>query len=157
MIDFRVIRFNTGESFLCIVQEETENTISVLFPLTIKTHSIPVSQNVLREVHSTTAFCPFSDEKNFTFRKNDLIYIKPMSDQAIPYYVEMLNRHEEQEVLAMHNLSELIAPPQEEEVRQVEDMRDEIRQKVDNLLERMSDIEEESQEPNIVLGNKTLH
>ena len=80
-----------------------------------------------------------------------------MSDQAIPYYVEMLNRHEEQEVLAMHNLSELIAPPQEEEVRQVEDMRDEIRQKVDNLLERMSDIEEESQEPNIVLGNKTLH
>lgn len=152
MIDFRVVRLNSGDSFLCIVEQETENTISVLFPLTIKTHAIPLGNNVLREVHSTTLFCPFTDEKNFTFNKHDLSYIKPMSRDAIPYYVEMLNRHEDHEMLTMHNLSELIAPPEPET-----ELERQIAHKVDNLLDKMNEIEEETQDPTVIVGNKTVH
>lgn len=154
MIDFRVVRLNSGDSFLCIVDKETENTITVLFPLTIKTHAIPLGNNVLREVHSTTLFCPFTDDKHFEFHKNDLSYVKPMSRDAIPYYVEMLNRHEDHEMLTMYNLSELIAPPEPEEQ---ETLEKQIAHRVDNLLDKMNEIEEESQDPNVVVGNKTLH
>ena len=152
MIDFRVIRLTSGESFLCIVESETNNTINVLFPLTIKTHAIPMGGNVLREIHSTTIFCPFTDDKCFSFHKNEITFNKPLSSDAIPYYVDMLNRHEDEQSLKDYNLSELIAePPPPSQL----DM--EIEQKVNNLLNKMEEIEEETQDPSVATGNKTVH
>jgi hypothetical protein len=155
MIDFRVIRMNSGESFLCIVESETDDIINVLFPLTIRTQHVPIAKNILREIHSTTVFCPFSDEKHFTFYKHELTYIKPMSEHAVPYYIDMLNRHEEVDSLKAYNLEELIAP---EEPHQ-DEYKEEIQTRVENLINKMEQIEEEtSVDPNIwTPPNKTVH
>lgn len=113
MKDFRVVRLNTGESFMCVVFDESEEEIDVLFPLMIRTTTIPMGNNTLREVHSTVQFCPFTDEKHFTFNKKLTTYVKPMADDAIEYYVDMLNRHEEQDVLKAYDMEDLVTTPKD--------------------------------------------
>jgi len=151
-LDFRVIRMNSGESFLCIVESETEDTINVLFPLVIKTQTIPIAKNILREIHSTTNFCPFTDDKHFSFYKPELTYIKPMGEQAITYYIDMLNRHEEVDTIKAYDLAELV---QEEQ----SSLEEEISNKIDNLLEKMNEIEDETDTPDVIIHNqnKNLH
>ena len=156
MTDFRVIRMNTGESFLCIVESETDDTINVLFPLSIRTQHVPIAKNILREIHSTTIFCPFSDDKHFTFWKHELTYIKPMSEHAVPYYIEMLNRHEEVDALKAYNLEELVAP----EENQQDEFKQDIQTRVENLINKMEEIEEETSVSDAhiwTLPNKTVH
>jgi len=154
MIDFKIIRLRTGENILCIVKEETDTNITVLFPLEITKQTFHVSKNVLREVHSTSSLCPFSDDKEFTFLKQDMLYVKDMSEQAVPYYVEMLNKQEEPDLLRIYDLEELVRPEGGLDLREI------IENKVDNLLEKMSQIEEETdpeQQVNVSKGNKILH
>ena len=154
MIDFRIIRLRTGENILCIVKEETDTNVTVLFPLEITKQTFHVSKNVLREVHSTSSLCPFSNDKEFTFLKQDMLYIKDMSEQAVPYYVEMLNKQEEPDLLRIYDLEELVRPEGGLDLQEI------IENKVDNLLEKMSQIEEETdpeQQVNVSKGNKILH
>jgi hypothetical protein len=156
MTDFRVIRMNTGESFLCIVESETDDTINVLFPLSIRTQQVPIAKNILREIHSTTVFCPFSDDKHFTFWKHELTYIKPMSEHAVPYYIDMLNRHEEVDALKAYNLEELVAP----EENQQDEFKQDIQTRVENLINKMEEIEEETSVSDahiLTPPNKTVH
>jgi len=156
MTDFRVIRMNTGESFLCIVESETDDTINVLFPLSIRTQHVPIAKNILREIHSTTVFCPFSDDKHFTFWKHELTYIKPMSEHAVPYYIEMLNRHEEVDALKAYNLEELVAP----EENQQDEFKQDIQTRVENLINKMEEIQEETSVSDAHIctpPNKTVH
>jgi hypothetical protein len=154
MIDFKVIRLRTGENLLCIIKEETETNITVLFPLEVTKQTFHVAKNILREVHSTSSLCPFSDDKEFTFFKHDIMFVKEMSEQAVPYYVEMLNKQEEPDLLRIYDLEELVSPEGGLDLQQV------IEDKVDNLLEKMSQIEEETdpeQQVNVSKGNKILH
>lgn len=110
MTEFKVIRLNTGESFLGIVKEETNESITVLFPMILSKQTIQMTDTLMREVHTTTSFCPFTDDKEFVFQKRNLMFVKSMNQEAVPYYVDMLNRHEEEERLLAYNLNHLIKP-----------------------------------------------
>jgi hypothetical protein len=110
MTEFKVIRLNTGESFLGIVKEETNEYITVLFPMILSKQTIQMTDTLMREVHTTTSFCPFTDDKEFVFQKRNLMFVKSMNQEAVPYYVDMLNRHEEEERLLAYNLNHLIKP-----------------------------------------------
>ena len=110
MTEFKVIRLNTGESFLGIVKEETNESITVLFPMILSKQTIQMTDTLMREVHTTTSFCPFTDDKEFVFQKRNLMFVKSMNQEAVPYYVDMLNRHEEEERLLAYNLNHLIRP-----------------------------------------------
>lgn len=116
MKEFRVVKLHTGESFMCIMYGETPREIDVLFPLLIKTTTIPISENTLREVHSTVMLCPFTDDKHFTFDKRMVSFNKPLGVSAINYYKDMLNKHEEADVLKAYDLQELISEePQDDD------------------------------------------
>ena len=151
MIDFRVMRMATGESFLCIVKQETEKDITVLFPLLITKQTFQVAQNVMREVHSTSSFCPFTDDKEFTFSKKELTFIKPMNKDAVPYYVDMLNKQEEAEALENYDLGELVKP------ENFIDMKEIIDDKMEQLMKKMEEIQDETDDTITRDPNKTLH
>jgi len=151
MIDFRVMRMATGESFLCIVKQETEKDITVLFPLLITKQTFQVAQNVMREVHSTSSFCPFTDDKEFTFSKKELTFIKPMNKDAVPYYVDMLNKQEEPEALQNYDLGELVKP------ENFIDMKEIIDEKMEQLMQKMEEIQDETEDMVTRDPNKTLH
>jgi hypothetical protein len=66
----------------------------------------------------------------------------------------MLNKQEEPDLLRIYDLEELVSPEGGLDLQQV------IEDKVDNLLEKMSQIEEETdpeQQVNVSKGNKILH
>lgn len=154
MIDYRVIRLTTGESFLCMLIEDCGDEITVAFPLLITKQIFPVAQNVMREVHSTSSFCPFTDDKHFTFMKKDLQYNKPMNKDAIPYYVEMLNKQEEADDLRAYGYEELVKP---DDFADIEDIVDE---KMKNLARRVRETEDDADDedyPSSHSGNKTVH
>jgi uncharacterized iron-regulated protein len=75
-----------------------------------------------------------------------------MGEQAITYYIDMLNRHEEVDTIKAYDLAELV---QEEQ----SSLEEEISNKIDNLLEKMNEIEDETDTPDVSIHNqnKTLH
>jgi hypothetical protein len=148
MRDYRVIRMKTGESYLCIVDEETHDEITFLFPLVVNTHTIPVADNVLREIHSTTVMCPFTEERHFMLKQSEISFTKPMGEKAITYYIEMLNTHEEIDTLKAYSLHDII-----EDI----EIDDELDDKTRALLNSMEEIENETDDPTALTGNKTLH
>lgn len=154
MIDYRVIRIKTGESLLCILTEETEQEITVAFPLLITKQVFQVAENVMREVHSTSSFCPFTDDKLFTFKKSEVMFVKSMNHEAVPYYVEMLNKQEEADLLKIYGYDELVKPDD------FGDIGDVIEEKSKQLLRNTSEIDDENDEgdnPSHHSGNKTVH
>lgn len=154
MNDYRVVRLATGESFLCMLIEETGDAITVAFPLLVTKQIIPIRENIMREVHSTSTFCPFTDDKHFTFPKKDLCFNKPMNSDAVPYYVEMLNKQEEADSLRQYGYGSLVKP---EDFADIDDIVDE---KMKKLAENVRESEEEYDEgdnPSVLDGNKTLH
>jgi hypothetical protein len=48
-----------------------------------------VSENV-----TASPYCKFSEDKIFTFRKTDLIFVKKMHKFAIPFYVNLVKEYE---------------------------------------------------------------
>jgi hypothetical protein len=122
----------------------------VHFPLLVRIMTVPVAENVMREMHTTTSFCPFTDDKVFRFKRSTVVFVKPMNQSAVPYYVDMLNNHEEAETLENHGYAELIRP---------DSMDDSIDEKAADLLSRMEEIEEENglEDASMPKGNRTLH
>lgn len=151
MNDYKVIKFNNGDSIFCIVQAETEDTITVIFPMLLKEHSFVVGPNVVRETYSASNFCPFTDDKMFSFYKPELIFIKPMNSSAIPYYIGLLNKHENVEILEKYNLQSIITRNNHES------RLDDLAKQLGVVVEDEEEVEVENQLKNLVRGNNTMH
>lgn len=150
MREYSVVRLTSGETLLCILAGYEDGDIVVHFPLMVKVMTVPVAENVMREMHTTTAFCPFTDDKIFRFKRSTIVFVKPMNQSAVPYYVDMLNNHEEAEILDSHGYPDLIRP---------DSMDDGFDEKAKDLLDRMEEIEEQNEldDASMPKGNRTLH
>lgn len=157
MIDYRIIKFNNGDSIFCIVEHETDDIITVVFPMLLKEHTFVLGPNSVRETYSASQFCPFSDEKTFSFYKPELLFIKPLNSDAIPYYIGILNKNETSEMLKKYNLSELITNDNDDKVIDMQDMEKEIAEIAERLGVVLEDSEEEEPKKTVVNGNKTVH
>jgi hypothetical protein len=152
-MDYRIIGRNNGDSMFCIVLKETENEIVVMFPMTIEKHVMPIGPTSIRETYSASQLCPFTEERVFVFYKPELLYIKPLSKEAIPFYVGMINRHESLETMKKYNIEGLIEedrilPNTEETMKRLE--------AISQFLSESGE-EEEEEETTVVRGNKTVH
>lgn len=152
-MDYRILGKNNGENMFCIVLKETQDEIMVMFPMTIEKHVIPIGPTTIRETYSASQLCPFSDDKIFTFYKPELLYIKPLSKDAIPFYVNMINRHESLETMKRYNIESLIQ--NDEVLNQIEDINDKV-EVIKQFLSEHEESEEEEEIPS-VKGNKTMH
>lgn len=152
MMDYRVIGRNNGDSFFCIVIKETEDTIIVKFPMTIEKHTIPIGPTAIRETYSASQMCPFTDDRVFSFYKPELLYIKPLNQESIPFYVGMINRHESLETMKKYHIEELI---DSERIMPSEDTQ----KRIEAITEFLSEHEEEEEieRPVSVRGNRTVH
>jgi hypothetical protein len=149
--EYSVVRLTSGETLLCILHAyEEDGDIVVHFPLMVRVMTVPVAENVMREMHTTTAFCPFTDDKVFRFKRSTIVFVKPMNQSAVPYYVDMLNTQEEAELLESHGYPDLIRP---------DSMNDSINERANDLLSRMEEIEDDSslEDASMPKGNRTLH
>lgn len=127
MMQYKVISRNNGDSYFCIVVNEDDVILTALMPMLIQKHKVQVNEDRMRETFSATQMCPFTDDRIFAFYKNDLLYNKPMTKDAIDFYVTMINIHEEPETMLRYNLGSLI--------QERDEGADGVEEMVDQLLE----------------------
>lgn len=150
MRDFSIVRLTSGETLLCILSHLDDTHLITHFPMLVKITTIPIAEGVMREMHTSTVFCPFTDDKSFTFPLSNVAFIKPMNQSAVPYYVDMLNSHEEPETLEHYGYSDLVKP---------DSMQEEMNERSEDLLSRMEEIENDNELDDVSMpkGNRTLH
>jgi hypothetical protein len=137
-----VLKLVTGEQIMAVKRAESNNSITIEFPMLIK--SYPFMNNGEMSEHVTASpYCKFSEDKIFEFRKTDIVFEKKVHKYAIPFYVKLVNEYEG------------IIEGEENDNETIEDLS----KKVDRLLDHLKSIAKE-QEPEVKInvdGNDTLH
>lgn len=137
-----VIKLVTGEQIMAVKRNESNNSITIEYPMLIK--SYPFMNNGEMSEHVTASpYCKFTDDKLFEFKKSDIVFEKKVHKYAIPFYVRLVNEYE----------ATIEAPDEQES------SIEHLSEKVDKLLDHLKSIaqEQEPEETVNVKGNDTLH
>lgn len=86
-----VIKLTSGEQVMAILEEEDDNFIQLVHPMTIRTIPI-VGQG--REHITAHPFCQFTDDKLFLIEKKNVIFIKRLHEMMIPHYKRIVAEHD---------------------------------------------------------------
>jgi hypothetical protein len=85
-----VIKFNTGEQIMSIMDSEDDTYIQLSHPMTIKT--IPVVSEG-REHLTAVPFCQFTRDTTFVIDKKNVMFIKTLDPTMIPHYRNIVEQH----------------------------------------------------------------
>ena len=88
--DCVVFKLVTGETLIATLLNETEDGIVVLNPLQVKMIPIDYGDDGYGEQAITNRFCPFTDEKDFTFDLKNIVYYKPLNPKMIDHYNKLV-------------------------------------------------------------------
>ena len=142
-----IVKLVTGEQILAVKRSETDQSITIEFPMIIKTYPFRPSADEIGEQVAASPYCKFSDDKVFTFNRKDIVFEKLLNQFAIPFYLKLVNEYET-----------TIEVP---EPKDIEDLERKVDQLMESLLGIAGDKEEEQiqeEETKIVHPpNSTLH
>lgn len=88
--DCVVFKLVTGETIIATLLNETEDGIVVLNPLQVKMVPIDYGDDGYGEQAIANRFCPFTDDKDFTFGSKNIVYCKPLHPKMIDYYNKLV-------------------------------------------------------------------
>lgn len=137
-----VLKLVTGEQIMAVKRAESNNSITIEYPMLIK--SYPFMNNGEMGEHVTASpYCKFAEDKLFDIRKETILFEKKVHKYAIPFYVRLVNEYE------------ATIKAEDEEHETVEGLS----AKVDRLLDHLKSIAESSDPEDKVNieGNNTLH
>ena len=140
---FVVVRLTTGEQILCALNAEDDNYVEILHPMLVRS-----IQNIQTgKEHITAApFCLYSQEKNFVINKNNIMFIKKLSDTFVPHYINIVKEHEENRFVPRAKEDEF------EHLRGIADAMSAIEQ-----LRPIADETDREKHRVFVEGNETIH
>lgn len=141
-----IIKLVTGEQLLAVKRSENERSLTIEFPMIIKTYPFRAGDDEIGEQVAASPYCKFSDDKIFTFNRRDIIFEKKLNQFAIPFYLKLVNEYET-----------TIEMP---EPKDIEDLENKVQQLMDSLksIAEEEKVEDQQEEPKIVLpSNKTVH
>lgn len=140
----RIVTFKliTGEQIVAVLRDISDTDITVEFPFVLRTFPRMVRADRVEETITANAFCSFAEDRIFTFRDQDVMFLKDLSEYARPFY---LNLYRDQEKMV---------PVSDDGPYDVEEMKERIQ----GLIDRFSENEEEwdEEEPQLPKGI-TIH
>lgn len=147
---FIVLKLNTGEQLMAILEQEDATHIQIIDPMIIRTIPI-VSEG--REHVTAHPYCQFTGDNVFDIEKKNVIFIKPLLRTMIPHYLRIVKEHENSPALRTQKRAEDLAWGDEGEVSKEEAIR-----RIE-MLQEMIETEVEKEEPNnwFIEGNDTKH
>lgn len=91
-----VFKLRTGEQLIAVQRSEDVNDIVIEYPMLVKSYAFQDDEdpNSVSENITASPFCKFSEDKVFTFKKTDLIFVKKLHQYAIPFYVNLVEEYE---------------------------------------------------------------
>lgn len=91
--NFVILKLVSGEQVMATMTGETAESVAIEYPMVIRL--IPFVQEGKAHEHVTAApFCQFSDDKQFTISRTNIIFIKKMHQMIIPHYSRLVDEHE---------------------------------------------------------------
>jgi len=148
---FIVLKLNTGEQLMAILEQEDTTHIQILDPMIIRT--IPVVSEG-REHVTAHPYCQFTGDNVFDIEKKNIIFIKPLLRTMIPHYLRIVKEHENSPALRTQKRAEDLDWGDEGEVSREEAIR--RIEMLQGIIE--AEVETEKPEPNwFVEGNDTKH
>jgi hypothetical protein len=147
---FIVLKLNTGEQLMAILEQEDATHIQIIDPMIIRTIPI-VSEG--REHVTAHPYCQFTGDNVFDIEKKNVIFIKPLLRTMIPHYLRIVKEHENSPALRTQKRAEDLDWGDEGEVSKEEAIR-----RIE-MLQEMIEAEVEKEEPNnwFIEGNDTKH
>ena len=147
---FIVLKLNTGEQLMGILEQEDATHIQIIDPMIIRTIPI-VSEG--REHVTAHPYCQFTGDNVFDIEKKNVIFIKPLLRTMIPHYLRIVKEHENSPALRTQKRAEDLDWGDEGEVSKEEAIR-----RIE-MLQEMIETEVEKEESNnwFIEGNDTKH
>jgi hypothetical protein len=148
--EFVYLKLVNGEQIMAVKESEDLDTVTLKFPMLIKTHLVGMQQNRISEQVTAGPYSLFADNTNIHINKKHIILDTALAERAIPHYIHLVRDHE--------GVRLDYTPPQlqwEDEVP--EDVPAQV--DVNKVLDHLKAIAEQLEEEDTVLveGNKTIH
>jgi hypothetical protein len=142
-----VFKLATGEQLIAVKRDETITEVTIEYPMLVKSYAFENGDDGLSEHVTATPFCKFSEDKVFTFRKTDIIFLKTMHRYAIPFYVNLVKQYE------------ATIPSDDNGEETIEELSDRVDRLMEHLKSLADNPEEETEAPVVVKapGNNTFH
>lgn len=144
-----VLKLNTGEQLMAILEQEDATHIQILDPMIIRT--IPVLSEG-REHVTAHPYCQFTGDNVFDIEKKNVIFIKPLLRTMIPHYLRIVKEHENGPALRTQKRAEDLNWGDEGEITREEAIR-----RIEMLQDLIEVEEEEPDQGWFIEGNDTKH
>lgn len=147
--DYVVMKLITGEQIIAVKRAETKDYVTIEYPMLIKGYAFQNGKEIGEHV-TASPYCKFTEDKVFTFDKQHVVFSKKMHSYAIPFYVGLVNEHEE----TIEDMQE--SPPET-----VEELGERVNRLAGYLKSLAEGNEEQQPQPEeqsiFVEGNETKH
>lgn len=101
MSEFVVVRLISGETVVAKLTFENEEYIYVKDPISIK-HVTTTKDGSIAEKSLALPFCALTLERDFSFKKSHVMFVKELDPSVIEYYSEITEEAEEEEFIKEH-------------------------------------------------------
>lgn len=85
-----IVKFNSGEQVMAVLNDDTPQYIELLYPMTIK--MIPyIVEGKAHEKITASPFCQFSDDKYYQIPKSSVMFVKKLHETLVPHFLSLLD------------------------------------------------------------------
>lgn len=95
--EYVVIRLGSGEQVMALKTSESDTTVTLLYPMQIKTYPRQKEDGTIVETVAGAPFCHFADEKVFTINKSFIVFENQLHPKLVSFYTDMVDEYEAKE------------------------------------------------------------
>lgn len=155
MIHHIIMRLNSGDQILAMLETETESHYLIESPMLIKTFPVAIDGKVQEHVVAQP-LCQFTADKYYDIPKNSVVFVKQLHESIVPHYERLVDAYDQTAAVKLNSRESLDWDDEEEDMTV-----EEFKQKLDEL-EKFFGVESETDsEPSVqaivVEGNDTKH
>ena len=92
--EYVVVRLSSGDQVMALKTAESDTTITLLYPMQIKSYPRQREDGSYTETVAGAPFCHFADEKVFTINKSFIVFENHLHPKLVPFYTDMVDQYE---------------------------------------------------------------
>ena len=92
--EYVIIRLASGEQVMALKTAESDRTVTLLYPMQIKTYPRQRDDGTITETVAGAPFCHFADEKIFNINKDFIVFENHLHPKLVPFYTDMVDQYE---------------------------------------------------------------
>jgi hypothetical protein len=153
--EFVYVKLVTGEQLMAYKEAEDASSITLKFPMLVKTHLVAANNGRVSEQVTAGPYTLFTEDSILHVNKTHVVFDSKLAQRAIAHYIHLVRDHEG--VALSYTPNELQwddePPPEAAEVSSLED----IQKALEQLKAIAGEEEEEREERLFIEGNETIH